>query len=96
MHMGLGAHRGQRLNLGVLEKDAMVRTLLILEGAEELVEVVEGRLDSLLLRWCEGELAVLQEAAQVHFEEGAWILCDRTCSALHPLHLDVLPVLCQN
>ena len=71
----------------MLEEDAVVGTLLLLEGAEELVEVVEGRLDRLLLRRGEGELAVLQEAAQVHLEEGARILRDGPRSALHPLHL---------
>ena len=66
----------------------MVRAFLLLEGTKELVEVLEGRLDALLLWWSEGELAVLQEAAQVHFEEGTRILCNGSRSATHPLHLD--------
>ena len=38
----------------MFEEDAVVRALLLLEGAEELVEVVERRLDALLLGGGEG------------------------------------------
>ena len=68
----------------------MVRALLLLEGTKELVEVLEGRFDALLLWRSKGEPAVLQEAAQVHFEEGTRILCNGSRSATHPLHVDVL------
>ena len=53
----------------MLEEDAVVGALLLLEGAEELVEVVERRLDALLLGGREGrrqfpflcsELALMQ------------------------------------
>ena len=38
----------------MFEEDAVVWPLLLLEGAEELVEVVERRLDALLLGGGEG------------------------------------------
>ena len=58
--MNKASYRWQRLDLGVLEEDAVVGPLLLLESAEELVEVVEGRLDRLLLRRLQSQLAVLQ------------------------------------
>ena len=66
----------------------MIWAFLLLEGTKELVEVLEGRFDALLLWRSKGKPAVLQEAAQVHFEEGTRILCNGTRSATHPLHLE--------
>ena len=67
--MNKASYRWQRLDLGVLEEDAVVGPLLLLESAEELVEVVEGRLDRLLLRRLQGQLAVLQGVISVESQQ---------------------------